>query len=321
MSKMQAIIATRTATIDKRLEYLGLDRPTNTYKRQQEQLRRDKEAAHLRQEKEILEYLEAASYVGLTPTEKLLLVGAYYKEMQGYLLCKQNAQERGYEYNPTYPTSTEAADKLKKYGILTTIDLRMAVDAFEEIVRKATIPASPRAQRIKELTFKSRLRQGGDVQFTPTETVRQLMSYADILPGSRVLEPSAGVGGIADEIKAVTPNVDCIEFDYDFRELLDLKGHTLVGTDFLQEFPRPEYDVVLMNPPFSAECRHIRHAYDFLKPGGTLVSVCSSRMEHPKGRTYEDFYMWLVGLKYQFRQVQTSFEATKASAQVLVIGK
>lgn len=36
-----------------------------------------------------------------------------------------------------------------------------------------------------------------------------------------------------------------------------------------------------MNPPFDRgrDCDHVRHAYQFLKPGGVLVAIMSARAE------------------------------------------
>jgi hypothetical protein len=52
---------------------------------------------------------------------------------------------------------------------------------------------------------------------------------------------------------------------------------TVEQGDFLEMIPG-NFDHVVMNPPFEklADIDHIRHAWDFLKPGGTLVSVASA---------------------------------------------
>jgi 16S rRNA G1207 methylase RsmC len=43
----------------------------------------------------------------------------------------------------------------------------------------------------------------------------------------------------------------------------------------LDQAPTPEFDKVVMNPPFYGRhyVKHVQHALRFLKPGGTLVSI------------------------------------------------
>jgi 16S rRNA G1207 methylase RsmC len=53
------------------------------------------------------------------------------------------------------------------------------------------------------------------------------------------------------------------------------KSHPVICGNFLESHPVPDYDVVVMNPPFYGRhyVKHVRHALKFLKPGGTLVAI------------------------------------------------
>ncbi len=55
-------------------------------------------------------------------------------------------------------------------------------------------------------------------------------------------------------------------------------GVTIKQRDFLTLTPDDlgTFDAVIMNPPFHmrADIRHIMHARQFLKPGGTLAALC-----------------------------------------------
>ena len=62
-----------------------------------------------------------------------------------------------------------------------------------------------------------------------------------------------------------------------FREILKLKKHNLISHDLLETEPDPVYDAVIMNPPFSEECEHIKKAFEFVRPGGSLTAICSPR--------------------------------------------
>ena len=111
---------------------------------------------------------------------------------------------------------------------------------------------------------------------TPPAVVERLMSVADIRPGQRVLEPSAGAGDIADAIRARGVTPDVVEIASSLRKILEAKGYNIVGYDFM-EYNGGPYDRIVMNPPFenAQEIDHVLHAYQLLAPGGRIVSVMS----------------------------------------------
>jgi predicted RNA methylase len=100
----------------------------------------------------------------------------------------------------------------------------------------------------------------------------------------RVLEPSGGIGGIADFLcdKTEYLDLDIVEILPVNQELLKSKGYTPFCMDFMDfEVPSDEekYDYIFMNPPFSlkgdkyAYITHINHALKMLKPSGELVAI------------------------------------------------
>ena len=48
---------------------------------------------------------------------------------------------------------------------------------------------------------------------TPTKLAKRMGAYADVLPGMRVLEPSAGGGNIVRELVKAGAEVDAVEID------------------------------------------------------------------------------------------------------------
>lgn len=94
-------------------------------------------------------------------------------------------------------------------------------------------------------------------------------------PKHKVLEPSCGDGRILDELRARGCNVFGIEVHAVRAAEARAKGHAVLTANFLEQPARPEFDYVVMNPPFYGRhyVKHVRHALDFLKPGGTLVSI------------------------------------------------
>lgn len=115
---------------------------------------------------------------------------------------------------------------------------------------------------------------------TPAPIVQQLIQLADIQPGMEVLEPSAGRGAIAGPIAKLGCHVDCIELQRDNALAISdaCIGRDLAVADFLTIDPSPDYDRVVMNPPFAkqADVRHVMHAHQFVKAGGLLVAVMSN---------------------------------------------
>jgi hypothetical protein len=146
--------------------------------------------------------------------------------------------------------------------------------------------------------------------------------------GMRVLEPEAGSGYIADAIRAEYPDVklEVIEPVCKLRELLRLKGHNLVGEDFMQlsHSELGEYERIIMNPPFERQqdLDHIRHAYELLSPGGALVSVLSPSFEFRSDRKSTEFRAWLDKVSARWENLPDgSFKAsgTGVSTRLLVI--
>lgn len=111
--------------------------------------------------------------------------------------------------------------------------------------------------------------------------------------GERILEPSAGRGRLADEARQRGGDVHCVEIQPELCTTLRGKGHKVTQGDFLQMTPGDLglFDIVVMNPPFDRgrDCDHVRHALQFLKPGGRLVSVMAAGVEFREGKRAEAF--------------------------------
>jgi hypothetical protein len=115
---------------------------------------------------------------------------------------------------------------------------------------------------------------------TPAAVVARMIDAADIAPGHLVLEPSAGSGAILDAIHDACPGavLECYEKSFTLFEILQAKGYTIAGRDFVDGAGTAgHYDRILMNPPFEGgqDAAHIRLAFDLLKEGGRLVAIMS----------------------------------------------
>lgn len=126
-----------------------------------------------------------------------------------------------------------------------------------------------------------------DLQFywSPPEVIERALEFAGLYdlrewrnnpPAPyRILEPSCGDGRLMDAIRARGHHVFGIEYHAGRAAEARAKGHNVLTANFLECPARPEFDMVVMNPPFYGRhyVKHIRHASKFVKPGGALVSI------------------------------------------------
>ena len=114
---------------------------------------------------------------------------------------------------------------------------------------------------------------------TPKNIVSQLIELAEIKPGNICLEPSAGQGNIAEEIREIVgKNITCIEIMPENVFILENKGFEVYKSDFLQYPLDEKFDRIIMNPPFTKQqdISHVEKALMHLKDNGILVSVMSA---------------------------------------------
>lgn len=110
---------------------------------------------------------------------------------------------------------------------------------------------------------------------TPEKLARLAVEMAEIEEGHSCLEPSAGVGGLADFMPKDTL---CVEISALNCKVLEAKGFTTIQGDYLEvalQYPNAGYDRVVMNPPYS-ENRwklHTEAAAGAVKAGGKLVAI------------------------------------------------
>lgn len=129
--------------------------------------------------------------------------------------------------------------------------------------------------------------------YTPKEVARELVDYADIRYGHDVLEPSCGEGAIAWEISITEcKSLCCVEVNPEAAKLVeDTFGIPVKVADFLTIEPKPAFDRIVMNPPFSRsqDVKHIMHAFKFLRPGGVLIAILSPSFEFRTDKIHVEF--------------------------------
>lgn len=114
---------------------------------------------------------------------------------------------------------------------------------------------------------------------TPGALAQRVVELAAIGPEHQCLEPSAGMGGLADFMPK--DRTRCVEVSKLHCNVLTSKGFTVACDDFLVWAGLPGhhgYDRIVMNPPFDQGrwAAHIDHAAPLLRQGGRLVAILPS---------------------------------------------
>lgn len=192
-----------------------------------------------------------------------------------------------------FTTVRERKARLKSMGIETPQEYRAALREFITLQQQ---PSKPNKIKELERSMVGRANDGLDFFPTPATIAQTMVETADIKEGMSVLEPSAGMGHIAENIRETGVSPDVVEMSSSRRELLELKGFNVVGQDFMDV--TEQYDRIIMNPPFSdrRDIQHVRHAYDLLKPGGRLVAIMGEGSFFGSDKKATAFREWLEEL-------------------------
>jgi hypothetical protein len=129
--------------------------------------------------------------------------------------------------------------RLEGMGIYTGSEYRAALREFAALQQAMATP-----DKIKQMERAMIGRRSDGLDFFPTSeaVVDAMLEAAEIAEGMGVLEPSAGMGHIADAIREKTGvEPDVVELSGERRELLQAKGYHLAGDDFMAMQPRTFY--------------------------------------------------------------------------------
>lgn len=164
---------------------------------------------------------------------------------------------------------------------------------------------------------------------TPPDAVEHLLDGAYLTEGQRILEPEAGIGNIVRKLLERPVRVDAVEIHPGRADALLGMGSDRLNVrcaNFLQLTTDPVYDWIFMNPPFAGThyMAHVRHAFDFLKPGGELRAILPASAEvnetpgHQKFRAWADLYR--PGWRGQWRDLPAeSFAAVGVRINTVIL--
>jgi phospholipid N-methyltransferase len=186
--------------------------------------------------------------------------------------------------------------RITRLNLLSLPELRAAIRELITIVQNVEItPEQKKQQEIRELERKFINTQIDGFFPTPKLLASEVVDKADIQEGHAVLEPSAGLGHLAEVIRdqhGDNIKLECVEHHTGLHKALQLKGFTAHCADFTTF--TGEYDRIVMNPPFEEgqDIEHVQHAYKLLKPGGRIVAIMAANKRNNSSKS-KQFIQWL----------------------------
>lgn len=119
---------------------------------------------------------------------------------------------------------------------------------------------------------------------TPESLLNKVLSGVAWHKVNTILEPSAGKGDIVKYVqdasyygKGKDIDIDCIEIDGTLRNILTGQNLKVVHDDFLTYRSFKNYDLIVMNPPFSEGDRHLTKALDMQEAtGGDVICILNA---------------------------------------------
>jgi predicted RNA methylase len=215
------------------------------------------------------------------------------------------------------------------------VELRELIELNRSGETREQLAAAKRAADIKAAEDNLRLRNVPGFFPTPPALVDRMVEQAQF-PQSpsedfSVLEPSAGIGSIADGIASEIPpdRIKCVEISSACCSVLELKGYNVGEGDFLQIPAGERFDRILMNPPFEngQDIDHVRHAFSLLKSGGRLVAIMSEGSFTTTKRKAVEFVEWIDSQCAEYETIRgafdnlTAFRSTGVTVRLVTIDK
>jgi len=318
---------------DKKFKELETSR-TNTPKRLREANSKRIDADILKDKAEYYKAL-ADAYKNDSIPEILKFISPVASKEHLYLFVKGFASGGGYyeAYRATNVRYKEYLERgvnnLKKYLIQYDINAitdpeQTCNEVFNELnklankdIQKET-EEQQKQDKIKKIEDSWKFAKDKGFFPTPEKLAIEIVEDAEIVKGNTVLEPSAGLGHIAEIIRKNHPDnkLYVCEKMITLEELLKLKGFDFVCDDFLKN--NNHYDRIIQNPPFEnlQDIDHVKHAYSLLNTGGRLVSIMGKSAFFNSRIKAEEFRHWLNEVKaYQENLPEGSFKTKETFKQ------
>lgn len=165
---------------------------------------------------------------------------------------------------------------------------------------------------------------------TPKSLLNKIFDGVDWKQVDTILEPSAGKGDIIEFIQNSEEahryhhnfEIDCIEKDPNLQAVLKQKGFRLVHDDFFTFHTWKQYDLIVMNPPFSCGDKHLLNALKLQEDGGNIICILNAEtLKNPYSITRQALVLRLEDLHADISYMQNEFVSAerKTSVEIAVV--
>lgn len=154
---------------------------------------------------------------------------------------------------------------------------------------------------------------------TPTSVIEKMLVASDI-QGKIILEPSAGSGNIVSFLQNNGAlEVLACETNKDLSKIVSSKCR-LIEDDFLDVRSEDisHIDMIIMNPPFSADDKHLLHAWEIAPGGCEIVSLCNYQTMSNNWTESRKELMETVSLNGRFDDFGECFTSAERKTNVRV---
>ena len=166
---------------------------------------------------------------------------------------------------------------------------------------------------------------------TPQNLIDKMLCDLDFSMINSILEPSAGKGDIVEALKKKEEShnkyygeryyrfdIDCIETDQNLQHILKGKDFRVVYNDFHTYDTMKEYDLIIMNPPFSDGCKHLLKALEMQqRNGGAVVCLLNAEtLKNPCTNERLDLKRKLTEYNAKIEFIQDAFQDAERKTSV-----
>lgn len=166
---------------------------------------------------------------------------------------------------------------------------------------------------------------------TPQNLIDKMLCALDFSMIKSILEPSAGKGDIVESLKKKENchnkysgkkyyqfDIDCIEVDQNLQHILKGKNFRVVYNDFLTYNTMKEYDLIILNPPFSNGCKHLLKALEMQqRNGGAVVCLLNAEtLKNPCSNDRKVLQRKLTEYNAKIEYIQDAFTDAERKTEV-----
>lgn len=165
-------------------------------------------------------------------------------------------------------------------------------------------------------------KDNADFYPTPLTIQRKMLKKIDFRYIQSCLEPSAGKGDLIDGIikqfeytknyhRTSKYDIDAIEHDSNLIHILKGKNYRVIADDFLSFDTYKQYDLIVMNPPYSNGDKHLLKAIQLIESqskSGQIVSLLNAEtLKNPYTNTRKDLIRKLEEYNAEVEYIENAF--------------